>query len=157
MCAVSGHRWDGSELLSDGFSGFDHARGIVARSEPVGSVRFLDNQPWLKGDCYRHAVWLNVSDAKARGIVDGDLVKVYNDIGEMIIPAYVTARVVPGTVCIFHGGWYKPSEQESPLMPEGIDRGGAPNVLTHDEDLPQTVVGNFACKGLVQIEKWEGA
>jgi len=28
--------------------------------------------------------------------------------------------------------------------------------LTHEEDLPVTIVGMFPCKGLVQIEKWEG-
>ncbi|MFC2072467.1 molybdopterin-dependent oxidoreductase, partial [Chloroflexota bacterium] len=28
---------------------------------------FLDNQPLLNEDCYRHAVWINVSDAGARG------------------------------------------------------------------------------------------
>ena len=57
-------------------------------------------------------------------------------IGEMIIPAYVTSRVVPGTVFLFHGGWYTPGEDKSQLMPDGIDRGGAPSLLIHNEDLP---------------------
>ncbi len=73
----------------------------------------------------------------------------------MIIPAYVTSRIVPGTLCIFHGAWYKPSENKSQLMPDGIDTGGAPNLLIHDEDLPLTIVDMFPCKGLVQVEKWE--
>lgn len=118
---------------------------------------FLDNNPLLRGDCYRHAVWISLADANARGIKDNDLVRVYNDIGEMIIPAYVTSRVVPGTVFIFHGGWYNPSETKSQLMPDGIDVGGAPNLLIHNEDLPTTIVGMFPCKGLVQCEKWDGA
>ena len=117
----------------------------------------LDNQPWLNVDCYRHAIWLNVSDAKARGIKDDDLVRVYNDIGEMVIPAYVTSRIVPGTTCIFHGGWYTPRQDKSQLMPEGIDGRGAVNLLIHDEDVQTTVIGNLPCHGLVQIEKWEGA
>jgi anaerobic selenocysteine-containing dehydrogenase len=118
---------------------------------------FLDNQLLLNGDCYRHAVWMSVPDAKSRGIKDDDLVKVYNDIGEMIIPAYVTSRAVPGTVYIFHGGWYAPDRAVSPVMPDGIDRRGAPNLLTHNEDLPDTIIGFFPCKGLVEIKKWKDA
>jgi anaerobic dimethyl sulfoxide reductase subunit A len=117
---------------------------------------FLDNNLWLRGDCYRHAIWLSVADAKARGIKDNDLVRVYNDIGEMIIPAYVTSRVVPGATFLFHGSWYTPGRDQSVLMPDGLDRGGAPNFLIHNEDLPQTIIGMFPCKGLVQVEKCEG-
>ncbi|MFC2000862.1 molybdopterin dinucleotide binding domain-containing protein, partial [Chloroflexota bacterium] len=117
---------------------------------------FLDNNLWLR-DCYRHAVWMSAADARARGIRDNDPVRVYNDIGEMIIPAYVTSRVTPGTLFIFHGGWYEPGEEKSRLMPEGIDRRGSPNILIHNEDLPETVVGMFPCKGLAQVEKWGGA
>ena len=43
---------------------------------------------------------------RSRGIKDNDLVRVYNDQAEIIMPAYVTSKVVPGTVNIFHGGWY---------------------------------------------------
>ncbi len=118
---------------------------------------FLDNNLWLRDDCYRHAVWMSVADAKGRGIKDGDSVRVYNDIGEMILPAYVTSKVVPGSVFVFHGGWYKPSKDKTQLMPDGIDTGGAPNLLIHDEDLPETIIGIFPCKGLAQVEKWEDA
>jgi anaerobic dimethyl sulfoxide reductase subunit A len=142
----------------DTFYSKDTEKYPLLMSSPHSLYRvhsLLDNQPLLSGDCYRHAVWLNVADAKVRGIVDDDLVRVYNDIGEMIIPAYVTSRVVPGTVCIFHGGWYSPGENKNSLMPDGVDMRGAPNLLTHNEDLPDTIVGFFPCKGLVQIEKWE--
>ena len=144
----------------DTFHSRDTDKYPLLMSSPHAYYRvhsFLDNNSLLRGDCYRHAVWMNVADAKVRGIRDDDLVKVYNDIGEMIIPAYVTSRVVPGTVAIHHGAWYKPSEDKSPSMPDGIDGGGAPNLLTHEEDLPDTVIGMLPCKGLVQIEKWEGA
>ncbi len=117
---------------------------------------FLDNNLWLRGDCYRHALWMSVPDAKARGIRDDDWVRVFNDLGEMIVPAYVTSRVVPGTTFLFHGGWYRPDSEKSPLMPDGLDTGGAPNLQIHNEDTPLTVVGMFPCKGLIQVEKWEG-
>lgn len=143
----------------DTFHSKDSERYPLLMSSPHSLYRvhsFLDNNPWLREDCYRHAIWISVADAKARGIKGGDMVRVFNDIGEMIIPAYVTSRVVPGTVFVFHGGWYRPSEQKSDLMPDGIDVGGCPNVLIHNTDLPDTVVGMFPCKGLVQVEKWDG-
>jgi anaerobic dimethyl sulfoxide reductase subunit A len=97
---------------------------------------------------------MSIPDAKARGIVDNDMVRVYNDIGEMLLPAYVTSRIVPGTSVIFHGAWYTPSEETSSLMPDGIDMGGSADVLTHNVDIPETIHGFYPCKGLVQIEKW---
>ena len=128
-------------------------------SSPHGLYRIhtlLDNQPLLN-DCYRHAVWISVAEAKARGIKDNDLVRVYNDQAEIIMPAYVTSKVVPGTVNIFHGGWYTPGKTKTALMPEGIDTRGAPNLMTHyDEHLPETILDHQPCKALVQIEKWEG-
>jgi anaerobic dimethyl sulfoxide reductase subunit A len=126
-------------------------------SSPHGLYRIhslLDNQPLLSEDCYRHAVWISVADAKTRGIVDDDLVRVYNDQAEIIMPAYVTSRVVPGTVDIFHGGWYTPSNTKTDLMPEGIDTRGAANLLTHyDEHLPDTIIDHLPCKALVEIQK----
>jgi len=130
-------------------------------SSPHGLYRIhslLDNQPLLNEDCYRHAVWISVADAKARGIVDDDLVRVYNDQAEIVMPAYVTCRVVPGTVDIFHGGWYTPNKTKTDLMPEGIDTRGAPNLMTqYDEHLPDTIIDHQPCKALVEIEKWESA
>jgi anaerobic dimethyl sulfoxide reductase subunit A len=130
-------------------------------SSPHGLYRIhslLDNQPLLSRDCYRHAVWISVADAKKRGIVDDDPVRVYNDQAEIIMPAYVTSRVVPGTVNIFHGGWYTPGSTKTALMPEGIDTRGAANLLTHyDEHLPDTILDHLPCKALVEIEKLEGA
>jgi anaerobic dimethyl sulfoxide reductase subunit A len=142
----------------DTFYSQDTKKYPLLMSSPHSFYRvhsLLDNQPLLNEDCYRHAVWLNIADAKARGIKDNDLVKVYNDVGEMIIPAYVTSRVVPGTVCVFHGSWYMPDESKNGLMSDSIDRRGAPNLLTHNEDLPDTIIGFYPCKGLVQIEQWK--
>ena len=142
----------------DTFHSQDTERYPLLMSSPHSHYRvhsFLDNNSWLRGDCYRHAVWLSLADAKARGIKDDDLVRIYNELGEIIIPAYVTSRVVPGNVFVHHGAWYRPSQEKNELMPEGVDRGGAPNLLIHNEDLPVTIVDIFPCKGLVQIEKEE--
>ena len=50
-------------------------------------------------------LWINPSDAAARGIKDGDTVEVFNDRGVMRIPAKVTERVTPGVIAVSEGGW----------------------------------------------------
>jgi len=139
----------------DTFFSEDAKRYPLLLSSPHSYYRvhsFLDNHPLLAEECYRHAVWLSVADAKARSIKDGNWVRVFNDIGEMMLPAYVTSRVVPGCVFVFHGRWYRPSGHPTRRMPEGVDLGGAPNVVTHNDDVPETIVDFFPCKGLVDVE-----
>ncbi|MGB9022566.1 MAG: molybdopterin dinucleotide binding domain-containing protein, partial [Candidatus Bathyarchaeia archaeon] len=103
------------------------------------SSNFLN--PYLNGDCYKHRVWISAADAKARGIVDNDLVRVYSDVGEMIIPAYVTSRMTPGVVAIYHGGFYIPGSVKTALQPDGIDRSGNMNLLTVDQQPGTMVIG----------------
>ena len=99
--------------------------------------------PWLK-ELFRQAVWLNSVDAEARGIADEDMVRVFNDRGEILIPAKVTERIMPGVVDVPHGAWYNPDEQ-------GVDKGGCPNVLTKDAHSPGGAFTFNTC--LVQVEK----
>jgi len=142
----------------DTFFSEDARKFPLLMSSPHSYYRvhsWLDNNRLLN-DCYRHAVWMNVADAKARRVKEGDLVRVFNDRGEMVLHAYVTSRIVPGEVAVYHGAWYVPGPEKTDMMPDGIDRRGAPNLLTHDVDLPDTIVGCYPCKGLVEIEKWEG-
>jgi len=157
-----GHLPPMAEMVKGGKATYfsqDSNKYPLLMSSPHGLYRIhtlLDNQPLLNRDCYRHACWISVAEAKSRGIKDNDLVRVYNDQAEIIMPAYVTSKVVPGTVNIFHGGWYTPGKTKTALMPEGIDTRGAPNLMTHyDEHLPETILDHQPCKALVQIEKWE--
>jgi anaerobic dimethyl sulfoxide reductase subunit A len=115
---------------------------------------FRDNVLMLRDECYRHAIWLSVPDAKARGIKDGDLVRVYNDRGEMVIPAYVTSRMVPGVGDLFESTWYEPNAQKTDTMPDGIDRRGNCNLISREIDIPYTIVDYYNCGGLVQVEKF---
>jgi len=94
-------------------------------------------------------------DANTRGIKDGDRVRVFSNVGEMIIPAYVTSRMSPGVVAVHHGGWYTPSATKTALNPDGIDLGGAPNLLIEDKHSPHGV-GNLLIAGLVQVERFDG-
>jgi anaerobic dimethyl sulfoxide reductase subunit A len=109
-----------------------------------------DGNPWLS-DEFRHSLWISAADAKARGIKDGDLVRVSSGQAETVMPAYVTSRITPGGVDIYHGGWYIRSNAKTTLMPDGIDLRGAVNL--HCQDVyPLCLTMNSA--GLVQAEKF---
>jgi len=113
----------------------NHARG---RSNAQFSTL-----PWLK-ELFPQAVILSATDASARGISNGDMVRVFNDRGETITPAKVTKRIMPGVALLPEGAWYDPDEKS-------VDRAGCANVLTRDEPSPS---GSFAYNtALVQIEK----
>ena len=63
---------------------------------------------------------------------------------------------MPGTVAIYHGGWYQPNEVRTETMPYGIDRRGACNLLIGDTHLPHAV-GALLVAGLVEVKKFGGA
>jgi anaerobic dimethyl sulfoxide reductase subunit A len=81
-----------------------------------------DNNDWLE-EAFPQRVFTNPIDASARGIKDGDEVKVYNQRGALVLPCRITPRIMPGVVDIPQGAWYDPDEN-------GVDRGGNVNVLT---------------------------
>jgi len=74
-------------------------------------------------------VWINIADAAARGIVDGQLVRVFNARGTTRLPARVTDRIAPGVVSIKEGAWFAPDAS-------GADTRGCANVLTADRTSP---------------------
>ncbi|HEX2441519.1 MAG TPA: molybdopterin-dependent oxidoreductase [Methylomirabilota bacterium] len=87
-----------------------------------------DNQPILsRAD--RDDVWINPGDAAARGIADGERVRVFNHRGATLLPARVTDRIAPGVVSIKEGAWYTPDAL-------GQDTRGCANVLTDDRSSP---------------------
>ena len=122
---------------------------------PVSQYRqhsLHDNNPLLAGECYRHALWLSVEDARKRGIKDNDQVRVFNGLGEAWVPAYVTNRVMPGTTVLYHGSWYTPNNTRTELMPDGVDRRGACNMFTSMEFGGHNI-GALITTALVQAER----
>lgn len=66
---------------------------------------------------------LNPADAAARGIGDGDRVRVYNDLGEVHVPAKVTDMIRPGVVSLPKGMWFDSSLNRSTvtaLVPDDL-------------------------------------
>ncbi|MBQ9954459.1 MAG: molybdopterin-dependent oxidoreductase [Eggerthellaceae bacterium] len=119
-----------------------------------------DDVPWVrefetmkvKGkDGYLYEpCWIHPNDAAARGIVDGDIVKVLNDRGIILTGARVSERVIPGCVMVNKGSRVDP-------IATHIDRGGSANLLSPAEGISKHCWG-FAVSGyLVEAEKLEDA
>jgi anaerobic dimethyl sulfoxide reductase subunit A len=106
----------------------------------------FDN-PMVRGEIALQRVWMNPSDARARGIADNDMVRIYNDVGEAVVPAYVTSRMAPGVVLLRHGAWFDPN-------PDGVDRVGCPNIFVHAYNKTPNAPAN--CTTIVEIQPFEG-
>ncbi|MFH1350083.1 MAG: molybdopterin-dependent oxidoreductase [Pseudomonadota bacterium] len=103
------------------------------------------NVPWLR-ELEPHQLWINVLDAQERGIIEGEMVRVFNERGEIQISVHVTHRIMPGVVAMGEGTWYGPDER-------GVDLNGCANVLTRD--LPSPAGALASNTSLVQVEKAE--
>ena len=108
-------------------------------------VKVGDREYWI--------IRINSEDAGARGIKDDDLVKAYNDRGEVVFAAQVTERVPAGTVhCYMACAEYHPVGKPG----ESADLGGCVNILSPGRYMSKTASGMATAHCLVEIEKWEG-
>ncbi len=101
----------------------------------------------------REPIWINPKDAKARGIKAGDIVRVYNDRGQLLAGAFITARIRPGVVAVHEGAWYDPAE---PGKVGALCKHGNVNTVTMDKSTSKLAQGNVANTVLVEIEKYTG-
>jgi anaerobic dimethyl sulfoxide reductase subunit A len=91
-------------------------------------------------------LWINPVDAAERGIRHGDLIRVFNDRGEVRVRAKVTPRIMPGVLALPQGAWY------SPLAGGKVDAGGCINTLTAYKPTP-IARANPQHTNLVQVAK----
>jgi molybdopterin guanine dinucleotide-containing S/N-oxide reductase-like protein len=97
-------------------------------------------------------VRIHPSDAAPRGIRNGDIVKLYNDRGEVLCLAVLTERVRPGIVHTYaSSAKYDPLE---PGKPDSVDQGGCVNLLTSSRMLSRNAAGMTPNSCLIEIEKW---
>ena len=83
-------------------------------------------------------VTLHPEDAAARNVSDGDVVRVFNDLGEVICRAEVRSAVRPGVVSMPKGAWRKSS------------RNGSTSTALCPDDV--NVVGGGACYNDARVE-----
>ncbi len=114
-----------------------HPLRLVSPKSRARTHSIHDNQPVLmRAD--RDDVWINTADAAARGIVNGQRVRVFNDRGATTLPARVTDRIAPGAVSIKEGAWFA-------LDATGADTRGCANILTADRASPAAAATFNTC------------
>ena len=91
--------------------------------------------------------WINPGDAAARGIKDGDIVRVYNERGSVLCGALVFERVMPGAVSVDHGA------RTDYIIPGWLDRGGAINTITPKGITSRYAAGQATTSFLVEVER----
>jgi len=98
-------------------------------------------------------VTINPADAAARGIQTGDVVRVFNDRGQILCAAFVSETVMPNTVVVHEGSWFSSVE---PGVIGALDRGGSSSVLTRQKGSSKLAQGPVTHSTLVQVELYEG-
>lgn len=102
----------------------------------------------------REPCWINPKDAKPRGIRDGDLVRVYNDRGQILAGAVVTKDVMPGVLRIQQGGWFDPV---NPREIGSLCRYGDVNNLTTGIATSKLAQANCGHTAVAEVEKYKGS
>ncbi len=100
----------------------------------------------------REPVMIHPDDARARGIEQNDLVRVFNQRGACICGALVSDRIRRHVIRISTGAWFDPMPDDGQLL----CKHGNPNVLTLDKGTSSLAQGPVAHSCLVEVEKLKG-
>ncbi|WP_227999691.1 molybdopterin guanine dinucleotide-containing S/N-oxide reductase [Nocardia australiensis] len=134
--------------------------GLLARQFPL---QLIANQPRTKLHSQldvgahsrsakiggREPVRLYPGDASARGLCDGDIVRIFNSRGSCLAGLVCDDAVAPGVAQLSTGAWYDPD----PVDPS-FCRHGNPNVLTADRGASSLSQGCTGQLALVEIEAY---
>jgi anaerobic dimethyl sulfoxide reductase subunit A len=108
------------------------------------------NLAWIKEIGQEEdGIIMHADDASARGIKNGDKVRVWNDRGEMWLTANVTNTIARGCTITARGSWYKPTK---PGVIGSPAEGGA-SVLTLVGRTGSLNVGSPSGSCAVQVQK----
>ncbi len=121
------------------------AKGCWINEIPEHRVKMEDGH-------YYWVIRINPEDAKKRGIVEGDIVRAYNDRGEVLLAAQVTERVPRGIVHSYEScAIYEPIGEPG----ESPDRGGCINLLTNHRFISKNACGMASNSCLIEVAKWK--
>jgi biotin/methionine sulfoxide reductase len=161
------------EIFSERIAGFGYADCPghpvwLDKPSPEAPLHLLSNQPKTRlHSQYDHGSYsraskiqqrepltLNPLDAQARGVVDGDVVKVFNDRGAFLAGVIVSENIRPGVVQIATGAWFDPLVAG---QSGSLDKHGNPNMVTADIGASLLSQGCSAQTATVEIVKWHEA
>jgi trimethylamine-N-oxide reductase (cytochrome c) len=95
-------------------------------------------------------VWLSPADAEARGIKDGDIIRVYNEKGGVLGGAVIDQRIIPSAIRFEKaGGGHH-------IIPGELHQGGNPNCINPMHGFSKNVYGLACTHFLVEVEKVTG-
>jgi biotin/methionine sulfoxide reductase len=167
------------EIFSDDIDGFDYddCAGHPTWYEPaewLGGARaaafplhLLANQPATRLHSQldggkasldskilgREPIRMHPQDAQRRGLVAGEVVRVFNDRGSCLAGLILDDGLRHGVVQLSTGAWYDP---EDPSDPDAMCVHGNPNVLTADTGTSSLAKGCTGAHVLVEIEMFDG-
>lgn len=101
----------------------------------------------------REPMIINPKTAQKRNIKDGDVVRIFNDRGEILCGALLSDIVQEDVVIVCEGAWYDPKEYGK----KSLCQHGCVNVLTKDKGCSKLSQSNTAHTSLVEVEKYKGA
>ncbi|GFM64718.1 dimethylsulfoxide reductase [Pseudomonas cichorii] len=161
------------EIFSERIAGFGYADcpgHPVWLDKPATSLplHLLSNQPRTRlHSQYDHGAYsraskirerepltLNRSDAQARGISEGDVVKVFNERGAFLAGVIVSDDIRPGVVQIATGAWFDPLVHG---QKGSLEKHGNPNMITLDVGASSLSQGCSAQTASVEVVKWDQA
>lgn len=160
------------EIFSETIAGFGYADcpghpvWLDKPAQPL-PLHLLSNQPKTRlHSQYDHGAYsqaskiqgrepltINRQDALARGIAEGEVVRVFNDRGAFLAGVIVSDTIRPGVVQIATGAWFDPLVKG---QAKSLEKHGNPNVLTEDIGSSSLSQGCSAQTVTVDVEKWHG-
>jgi biotin/methionine sulfoxide reductase len=99
----------------------------------------------------REPVRLHPADAAARGLRDGDVVRVVSEVGSLLAGVVVSDALLPGVAQMHTGAWWDPS---APEVADCVH--GNVNVLTPDEPTSTLSQATSGAHVLVRVERYDG-
>jgi biotin/methionine sulfoxide reductase len=101
----------------------------------------------------REPIEIGRADAQARGLCEGDIVRVFNDRGATLAGVRIVDGLLPGVLLMATGAWYDPLE---PGKQGSLEKHGNPNVLTQDLGTSRLAQSIATQSVLVDLERFEG-
>jgi biotin/methionine sulfoxide reductase len=99
----------------------------------------------------REPVRINPADAAARGIADGEIVRLFNDRGSCLAAAVLSGDVRKGVMQLATGAWYEPDD---PNADTTMCIHGNPNILTRDIGTSQLAQASTGQLTRVEVERF---